>query len=393
MITKQQLSEIISEQFEVFQKKKLVERQVYFPVESSRIIIISGVRRCGKSTLIRQKLLDSGKTVYLNFEDPRLINFDVEDFIKLEQLCVEIGKSQIILDEVQNIYKWEIYARSANERGIQLFITGSNAGMLSRELGTHLTGRYRQIELFPFQYAEFLEFFNLGRNVESFSKYFEMGGFPEFYDENDPDYLRTLLRDIITRDIALRRKINNENQLIRLSVHLLSNIGKEFSFNKTGKLLEFKSVRTIIDYCDFLRESYLIEFIPQFSYSIKKQQANAKKAYCVDIAMANANSLSFSKDEGRKLENLVYNKLRCQNKEIYYFKNGNSECDFLVKQNEQITAAIQVCRELNNENMEREIKGLKNAMTETGTKEGKIITFNQEDNLDGIPVIPVWKWL
>lgn len=392
MITKLQLNEIISEQLENFKRKKFVERLVIFPFESNRIIIISGIRRCGKSTLVKQKLLESGKAVYLNFEDPRLINFGLEDFIRLEQIMTENDKSQLILDEVQNIDKWEIYARSAHEKGIQLFITGSNASMLSRELGTHLTGRYKQIELFPFQFSEFLNFFNLERGVESCAKYFESGGFPEFYEEYNPDYFRTLLRDIVTRDIAVRRKIANENQLIRLAVHLLSNIGKEFSFNKTGKILEFKSVRTVIDYCDYLKESYLMDFVPQFSYSVKKQQANAKKVYSTDTILASANSLSFSKDSGRKLENFVYNRLRWENKEIFYFKNGNSECDFLIKQNEQITTAIQVCWELNNDNLEREIKGLKNAMLDSGAKEGKIITYLQEENMDGIPVIPAWKW-
>jgi predicted AAA+ superfamily ATPase len=265
--------------------------------------------------------------------------------------------------------------------------------MLSRELGTHLTGRYRQIELFPFNYQEFLQYFNFERSAVSFEKYFSMGGFPEFYEENNTDYLRTLMKDIIIRDIAVRRKIANENQLIRLAVHLMSNIGKEFSFNNVGKSLEFKSVRTVIDYCDYLRESYLVELIPQFSFSIRKQQANAKKTYCIDTALASANSLSFSKDLGRKLENIVFNKLRNKSKEIFYFKTGNSECDFLIKQQEQIDAAIQVCWEINNENLDRELKGIKSAIKETGALDAKIITLNQEDNLDGIPVIPVWKWL
>lgn len=393
MITNQQLLEIVTEQSENFKKKRLIPRLVDFPTDSTRIVIVSGIRRCGKSTLIRQKFQDSGDAIYLNFEDPRLIGFSVDDFIRLEQLMTETGKSKLILDEVQNIDKWEIYARSANEKGIPLFVTGSNASMLSRELGTHLTGRYRQIELFPFNYSEFLSYFSLERNVESFEKFFMMGGFPEFYAENDPDYYRTLLKDIIIRDIAVRRKISNENQLIRLAVHLLSNIGKEFSFNNIGKSLEIKSVRTVIDYCDYLKESYLIELIPLFSFSIKKQQANAKKAYCTDTALATANSLSFSKDLGRKLENMVYNKIRQSNKEIFYFKIATAECDFLIKQQEQIASVVQVCWEINSGNINRELKGIKSAVLETGATDAKIITFNQADNIDGIPLIPAWQWL
>lgn len=393
MISKLILSEIIDDQLDSIFKKKWIERDKQIPLRTKMIVMVSGVRRCGKSTYIQQKLLKSGKALYLNFEDPRLINFTLDDFFKLEDIAKEAGKSLLLLDEVQNIDKWERYARMANEKRIPLYITGSNASMLSRELGTHLTGRYKQIELFPFSYNEFLTFYKLKRNRESFNQYFELGGFPEFLEENDEDYLRTLLRDIITRDIAVRRKIANENQLIRLAVHLLSNTGKAFSYNNLSKLLEIKSVRTVIDYCDYLRESYLIDFIPRYSTSIKKQIVNPKKSYAIDPAFAKANSLSFSKDLGRRLENFVYIKLRRDYSGIYYFTGGNSECDFLIKQNEQIVKVVQVCWEINNDNMVREVNGIKEAMTETGAPEGIIITNNQEDNLDGIDLIPAWKWM
>jgi predicted AAA+ superfamily ATPase len=383
MISKLVLSEIIQDQLNSFLKMKWIARDTEIPFDSKRILIISGVRRCGKSTLIRQMLLHSEKALYINFEDPRLINFMLEDFSQLEKIADETGKTYLLFDEIQNIDRWELFARMANEKGISLCITGSNASMLSSELGTRLTGRYKQIELFPFSYHEFLSFFNLERNQNSFDRYFESGGFPEYLEENDDDYLRTLLRDI-TRDVAIRRNITNENLLIRLAVHLLSNSGKEFSYNNISKVLEIKSVRTVIDYCDYLRESYLIDFIPMYSTSIKKQLVNPKKSYSIDPVFAKTNSLSFSKDLGRRLENFVFNKLRRDFGEIFYFRNSQAECDFLVKQNEQIVMAVQVCREVNNENMDREIRGVKNAMLETGASVGIIITQNQEDKLDGI---------
>ncbi len=393
MISKLLLSEIIKDQLENYSKKNWIERQVKIPTDSKRIIIISGVRRCGKSTLIQQKLIETSTALYINFEDPRLINFTLDDFLQLEKVAIETGKTDLLLDEVQNIDKWELFARMANDKGIHLFITGSNASMLSRELGTRLTGRYNQIELFPFSYQEFLTFFKYERNVKSFDLYFESGGFPEYLEEADDNYLRTLLRDIITRDVAIRRNITNENQLIRLAVHLISNIGKEFSYNNIAKVLEIKSVRTVIDYCDYFRESYLMDFVPQYSASIKKQLASPKKIYCVDPAFAKANSLSFSKDLGRRLENFVFNKLRRDSNEIFYFKHYNTECDFVVKKNEQIVQAVQVCWEINNENMVREINGIKNAISQTGAHEAVIITHNQEDVLDGIQLIPAWKWI
>jgi uncharacterized protein len=393
MISKLVLSEIIKDQLASVLKKHWIERDKEIPLQTKKIVIVSGVRRCGKSTLIQQKLLKTGKALYLNFEDPRLINFTLDDFPRLENIAEETRNDLLLLDEIQNIDQWERYARMASEKGLQLYITGSNASMLSRELGTRLTGRYKQIELFPFSYNEFLRFFNLERNPESFSQYFEMGGFPEFLEEKDDEYLRTLMRDIIIRDIAVRRKITNENQLIRLAVHLVSNTGKEFSYNNISKILEIKSVRTVIDYCDYLKESYLVDFIPRYSPSIKKQLVNPKKSYSIDPVFAKANSLSFSKDLGRRLENFVFNKLRRSFSEIFYFKDTSSECDFLIKQNEKIVQAVQVSWEINNDNITREINGIKNAMSATGAPEGTIITSNQEDKLDGIDLIPAWKWI
>ena len=393
MISKLLIADIIKDQKEGYLKKKCIERTISIAEPTKRVVIISGVRRCGKSTLIRNEFLKKDDSIYINFEDPRLINFELSDFPRLEELLKEEKKSHLLLDEVQIIPFWELFARSAHEKGIPLIITGSNASMLSRELGTKLTGRYKQIELFPFNFTEFLRYFSLERNKDNFDQYFDLGGFPEYLENKDNDYHRLLLRDIITRDIAIRRNITNENQLMRLAIHLLSNIGKEFSYNKLSKLLEIKSVRTVIDYCDYLSESYLLEYIPMYSTSIKKQIANAKKAYSIDPAFAKSNSMSFSQDLGRRLENFVYLKIRHSNKSIFYYKNANSECDFLIKENEQIVGLVQVCWEVNNNNMQRELNGIKNAMAETKVNNGIILTNNQEDILDGIPLVPVWKWM
>jgi predicted AAA+ superfamily ATPase len=393
MIPTNVLREIIKDQKINYSDKTSIDRILNFPHKTKAILIISGVRRCGKSTLIKNHFLKMKNSLYLNFEDPRLVNFELSDFSRLENLLGDAKNGFLLLDEVQNIDKWELFARSAHEKGISLVITGSNASLLSRELGTKLTGRYKQLELFPFNFTEFLDYFKLDRNIDSFNRYFDLGGFPEYLEESDPDYHRLLLRDIITRDIALRRHLPNENQLMRLAIHLLSNIGKDFSYNKLSKLLEIKSVRTVIDYCDYLSESYLVEYIPLFSHSIKKQIANPKKVYAVDSSFAKSNSLSFSADKGRRLENIVYLKLRQSNRELFYFRTDNSECDFLVKENEKIISAVQVCWKIDNENMTREIAGLKDALSATEISNGIIITFDQEDELDGIRLIPAWKWL
>ena len=387
------LAQIIEEQNQNFLQKKLIVREEAIPPHSNQILVVSGVRRCGKSILLRKSLPSSEAGLYLNFEDPRLVDFESSDFPKLEQLRDQFGKNSIVLDEVQSVEGWEIFARSLHEKDQKLYITGSNASMLSQELGTRLTGRYKQIELFPFSYQEFLLFKNESPGEESFENYFLTGGFPEFLQNQDQDYLRTLFRDILTRDVAVRRNISNETALIRLGVFLCSNVGKPFSYSRMGNLLEIKSVRTVIDYCDYLEESYLFDLIPMYSPSIRKQLANPKKAFCVDPALASANSLSFSKDLGRKLENYVYLHLRRSFKEIQYFQNKDSECDFVIKWNEAIVGAIQVCWDLNSDNLQREIHGLKAALSETQTPKGVLLTWNQEDGLDGIEVIPVWKWI
>ena len=392
MIAKDTISEVIANQLKVIHNEKPIERQIDLPLKTNRVIVISGIRRCGKSTLIKQKYLSENNAMYINFEDPRLVGFDLNDFNRLESIFLEQNKKWLLLDEVQVIDKWELYVRSAHERNINVVITGSNASLLSKELGTKLTGRYQQKELFPFNFNEFLIYKKKDASLDSFIEFFELGGFPEYLEEPDPDYHRNLLRDIIIRDIAVRRNLQNEKQLLRLAVHLLTNIGKEFSYNKLSKILEIKSVRTVIDYCDYLTESYLVDLVPMFSWSASKQIANAKKAYAVDAAFAVSNSLSFSKDMGRRLENMVYNKLRASGNKVFYFRNNESECDFVVVDDE-VKSVIQVCWDINNDNIHREIKGIQAAKLSTGAKKGFIITFQQADNIDGIELIPAWKWI
>jgi predicted AAA+ superfamily ATPase len=201
------------------------------------------------------------------------------------------------------------------------------------------------------------------------------------------------LKDIIIRDIAVRRNIRNEHIVTRLAVHLLSNVGKEFSYNNITRLLEINSIRSTIDYCDYLSESYILELIPMYSTSIKRQIANHKKAYSIDNGMARANSLSFSEDRGRMLENVVFQHIRRTYHDIMYFKTQNSECDFLIREQDRILMAIQACWQVNEDNIQREVNGIKNAMKETQVKTGIIVTYDQEDQLEGINLIPAWKWL
>ncbi len=393
MITEEILRAVIEENIKNFAFNAIVKRDRSINLKSKFVSVITGVRRCGKSTLLRQLLKNEKNMIFLNFEDTRLEGFELGDFNKVEQIAVSEKINCYVFDEIQNIVGWEKYVRSAYDKGFRIFITGSNASMLSRELGTKLTGRYLQTELFPFSFTEYLQYTKAKIGRDSFFKFMSDGGFPEFLASADTEYLRTLFRDIIIRDIAVRRNIRNEHVILRLALHLISNVGKEISFNNLTKLIGIKSVRTTIDYCDYLKESYLLDFIPRFSFSIKQQLNNPKKVYSVDTGMAKANSISFSEDMGRMLENTVYLRLRQASHDILYFKDDLSECDFLVRKNDNIVYAVQVCWHLTENNMKREIAGLKNAMAVTAAKKGIIITYDQQDLFENIIVMPVWKWM
>lgn len=392
MITEEILRAVIKDFQPINSSRRIVEREKTIPMNSNRIVVITGIRRCGKSTLLKHHIKNFNEAIFINFEDIRLEGFDKNDFLKIEKIAAEDQIRYLVFDEIQNVFDWEKFVRSAHDKGFQIFITGSNASMLSRELGTHLTGRHLQLELFPFSFGEYLKLKSLEENAENFLLYLQNGGFPEYLQSEEEDYLRSLAKDIVIRDIAVRRNIKNDHLLMRLLSFLMSNTGKEFSYNNISKLLEIKSVRTTIDYCDYLKESYLIDFLPRFSFSIKQQQMNPQKIYAIDTAMAKSISLSLSEDSGRKFENAVFLMLKRFSVELLYFKDEKSECDFIVKKGNQICMAIQVCWQLTSDNLEREINGLKNAMNTVSLENGFIITMNQEDSFDNIQAIPAWKF-
>jgi len=401
MITKETLKEVIILQrnfLDTIEQGTARERWKSIKLEDSFALIITGIRRSGKSTFLNQILRKQKKGYYLNFEDPRLEGFEFSDFNKIETVMKEIyGEGGIyFFDEIQNIEKWEKFIRYLIDKKEIILITGSNASLLSKELGTKLTGRHLQIELFPFSFREFLSMKKQKPSIKLFGDYLYKGGFPEYLKKENPTILHELLYDIVAKDIAVRFGIKNTNVLNKLLVYLISNVGKEFSYNSIKKMFYIKSVQSIIDYISYFENAYLIFTIPSFSYSYKQQQVNPKKIYSIDNGFSFNNSVSFSKDKGKMLENLVFLELRQKFREIFYFKKIN-ECDFIVKQKEKIICAIQVCFDLNEENKNREMNGLLTVLKEFNLKEGLILTYNQKDNflIDGKKIIikPVWEWL
>ncbi|MBS3090605.1 ATP-binding protein [Candidatus Pacearchaeota archaeon] len=401
MITKETLREVIILQREALNKFEIGtprEEENEVAILDSFALIITGVRRCGKSTFLNQLIGKQKKAYYLNLEDPRLEGFDLADFNKIEVIMKEIygGGGVYFFDEIQNIPKWEKFIRYLADKKEKVVITGSNASILSREMGTKLTGRHIQAEMFPFSFKEFLDMKKLDGSLNSFREYLYKGGFPEFLKKENPTILHELLSDIVMKDIAVRFNIKNTGILNKIAVFLISNVGKEFSYNSIKKMFDIKAVQSVIDYVSFFEDAYLVFSVPSFSYSFKQQQVNPKKAYSVDNGFSNSNSASFSKDSGKMLENLVFLALRRKYKDIFYFQE-KKECDFVVKEKEKITNAIQVCFDFNEETKEREINGLIEALNKFKLKEGLILTYNQEDKLETsgklIKVLPVWKWL
>jgi uncharacterized protein len=334
------------------------------------IKIITGIRRCGKSTLLKQ--LKKKNDLFINFEDPRLSKFQTEDFVKIINVS-----NTFFFDEIQNVSEWERGVRYLHDQNKNIYISGSNAQLLSKELGTKLTGRHISYELFPFSQKEYKKYTK--RN-----SYLNEGGFPEYLKSKNSEYLRNLLIDILNKDIILRYNIREKKELVELTTYLLSNISKEISYNKLSKLFEL-SVTTISNFIKYLNDAYIIFTLQKFSFSIKKQIINPKKIYCIDNGLLKANSLSFTKDKGRLLENAVFLKLKRKYKEIFYFKD-KYECDFIIKDRDSLKMAVQVCYNLNSENMKRELNGFKNIPKEI--KKKIIVTNNQKDKMDGIEIIP-----
>ncbi|MBA7586996.1 hypothetical protein ES708_29004 [subsurface metagenome] len=401
MLLKSTIREVIQSQQEQLESRDTgIGRQLLDEIrlDTGFVLIITGIRRSGKSTLLRQ--LIRGKiqgACFLNFEDPMLTGFESKDFVKLDEIFPESNDDPFyVFDEIQNIKGWENYIRYKQDNGKKIILTGSNATLLSKELGTKLTGRHLDYELYPFSYSEYLKMTRSVSGINSFMNYMNTGGFPEYIKYGEKEILYRITDDILYRDITARHGIRHHTVLKELLIYLITNNGKLFSYNNLKKIFSLGSPNTVSDYISFFEDSYLLFTVPKFSYSVKKQMTNLRKTYTIDTGLAGINSLSMSKDMGRKLENLLFIHLRKKYKRIFYYAE-RGECDFLVQEKEKITKAIQVCYELNPDNLDRELDGLYEAMQAVNITEGLIITVNQEDHFAkdkmSVRVIPAWKWL
>jgi predicted AAA+ superfamily ATPase len=285
--------------------------------------------------------------------------------------------------------------RQKLDEGYRLVITGSNASLLSRELGTHLTGRHIGRELYPFSFAEYCLFVNKKPGKKLLDEYLLRGGFPEYLKTNSPDVLRTLQYDILYRDIAVRYNVRDISSLLTLYTYLVTNAAQLVSPNKLVKVVNAKSATTVREYISYFENSYLMQQVPRFDWSAKKQSLAPKKIYIVDNGIIANTSLSFTRNTGALLENLVFMALRRLTADIFYYGDAKGECDFVVNPHGEKTVCIQVCVEMTLDNREREAAGLCRALDFFGLKEGLIVTRYQQDLiLEGdkrIEVLPAWE--
>lgn len=413
------LSGILKEQLQNFKQKDLgVNRSILSSLSSligvPQIVIITGLRRVGKSTLLAQiaKKYLNDDYYFINFEDERLLNFKAKDFDLLHETLITLfGEKKIFfLDEIQNVPDWERFVRRLHDQGYKFFITGSNASLLSQELGTRLTGRSIQIELFPFSFNEFLSFKQVevpdmqvlttterGLMKRICNEYVTSGGIPDSLKYPEIDVHQGLYNDVIYRDIATRYNIDNTKSLKELALYLLSNTSSLISYNKLKELLKLGSVNTIKNYIEYLENSWLFFTLNKYAYSIKEQQIAAKKIYGIDTGLINSVGFSFSENKGKLIENIVFLHLRKRYNEIFYYKTeSNHEVDFFIPQSRQL---IQVSQNINSKDtFEREIRSLNEAYAEQ-KKDASLLLISQDDqqesesNTGHVEIIPLYRWL
>lgn len=382
-------------------------------LDNPMIKLITGPRRVGKSTYAL--LMLQGKSfAYLNFDDNLLLSAWDEELVMRTLDEVYPNYEFLLLDEVQNLKDWDVWVSKLYRRGKNLVITGSNAKMLSSEMATVLTGRYLQVEMFPFSLTETIEW--KGANINSISNakqaeavaiaddYLRNGGYPETIDMRSitRNYLSTLFDSIIWKDVAKRHNIRNITDLNNIALYLLSNFCNPLSANDIAKELSMTSVTTTRKFMDYLHEPYLFYYLPRFNNKLKLMKKAASKVYVIDNGFVAAKAFNLSENLGRLLENEVFVELLRQGYQVetslfYYRSRNDREVDFVTRQGTHINQLIQVCYDMTSPKTEkREVSSLIECAGELKCNNLLIITNNEEREIhtDGynIKVIPFIKY-
>jgi len=423
------IKKIIAEWLEDKIFPPLIKRDAPDPVleRTSEIIAIAGPRRAGKTWYMYQliqDLLAEGKwsredILFVDFEDYRLADFTAADtdvlFTAFQQVA---GKAPtfVFFDEIQQLPGWSRVLRTLhNQNRYKIVVTGSNAGLLEREIATELRGRCRNILMMPFSFREFLRFNGIlydertlltparGKVLKAFEQYLKEGGFPEVVKKETVLEKRELLQDyyrtIYYRDILERYNIKAKAVLDAVMRYSLNTFSDLFSISMLAKELKRHklpgSKQTISNYLGYLQQVFFLTAYDKFSYSPRQRMMNPKKIYLLDTGFTLL-STEFSENRGKLLENAVAVEMFRQRMECFYYK-GRRECDLIIKEGTRPKKAVQVCWELTPKNEQREYKGLREAMDTFSIEDGIILTYDEEKELilNGVKVwvMPVWKWL
>ena len=407
---------------EKFERGEIIEREVEVKklrnfLARPNILVILGIRRCGKSIFSWQIFRD-GKFGSINFDDERLVGIEAKDLDKILQAFYELyGKiDKIILDEPQNVENWELFANRLR-RSKKVIVTGSNSKLLAGELATHLTGRYIDFTLMPFSFREFLKYKKVEVKKEDFystvkvaeikrllENYVRLGGLPEVFTFGKEILVR-IYGDIIEKDVLRRFKIKRKDTFKQFAKYLVSNIASEFTMRRLSATFEVRDSHTLKNWIDALENSYLFFILERYSPKLKEQIIAPKKIYCIDTGIVNTVSFRTSENFGKLMENLVGVELVrrknywYKNLEIFYWKDyQQNEVDFVLKEGLKVKQLIQVTYASSKDEIEkREIKSLVKASSQLKCKDLLVITWDYEDEQKiknkKIVFKPLWKWL
>lgn len=374
---------------------------------SSLVKVIAGPRRSGKSTLGFQ-LLQDRSFAYLNFEDDSLYKYDINSDELIEALEGVYGKTEFLFfDEIQNFPQWESFINKLHRRGRNIVITGSNSRLLSRELGSALTGRHLLFELLPFSFPEILAGLpnEKASDAELFERYLVWGGFPEVVLAGvDPaSYLKTLFDSVVLRDIVTRHRIRSSTALHDLLSLMINNAAARFSARCLERTLGSLSTATIQKFIAYSRDAYLMQDLQPYSFKTKLRVKADRKIYAFDNGFVSANSQPASSNISRLLENLVFVELTRRgfraNIDLFYYQTGSgTEIDFLLRKGSKNLELVQVSQDLSAlKTRERELRALYQAAQELNVKTLTIVTINTEEIIQEsgieVQVVPCYKWL
>ena len=408
----------------------LQERATQLPLDEGRIVTVTGIRRCGKSSLLGltiNRLLKKGVTkeqiLYVGFDDERFLSMSSDNFDELLQAYREmyphiaINDVYMFFDEIQLITGWELFVLRVYKNYCKhIFITGSTAKMLSEEMVSALRGWPDEYREYPLSLSEYLKFKNIEANryteegkavlASAFRTYCKDGGFPEVVlasaKSDKIKILQSYFNTMLFRDMMEHYNIGTSSSVVRYFLkRVMNNLTKPTSVNNIYNDFKSQGLKVSKDslylWLEYACNIFMLRKVEKYDKSIVKQHSTSAKYYVADIALRNAVLLPESEDDGKALENVVYLNLERslgEEDRIFYY-NDSKECDFVVQRGEHITELIQVCWTLNEENIEREVGGLLAASLFTGCTKCSIITFNQQQSLErdglSIEVKPIWN--